>query len=588
MVLRYSSQTASRTDINPERDRHIPEWTHPVVKYYFDEWRLIRDAVEGEREVKDQRTLYLPKLSGMETDEYDDYLDRATYYNFTGRTLSALVGTLFRRRFRIDNLPDALEDRLETISKYGESLHVFAENAAEEFLAVGRFGTLVDLPAVESPAPKPYFVPYVTENILDWDTEVIDTSSGVEILTRVVLREWVLGNDTSTGAKKYYARYRVLALEGEFRADSTQAPSGPVVYTQTVYEVPNADAALNGPWKERTVPRIRGQALTNIPFALLASPRPPLLDIARLNISHFRTYAHLEHGRYYTGLPVYVAETPTPDDSDYYVGAATVWTMAPGSSAKILEFNGSGLTTLERALRDKEAQASSLGGRMVGVTPQSTAETDNQTALRDRNENALLHRTARQMDVFFTQLLRWAANFANALDWEDVTVLFNKSFMYDSIGSREFRAIQSMYKDGILPIEVVYEYMVKAGVIDEEVVDLEDLKTMLNRAESFPNNPDFQARKEGYPNAQTKVFDENADRKLDIEEKKVDGELEDADDDRESEEKKAETAAKAAAKAPPAGQPQPGGPPAAGGPPRGGPPAAGGPPVPGRRPPPRR
>ena len=56
-----------------------------------------RDACAGERAVKSKGTLYLPRLEGMsDPGEYASYLDRATFYPFTGKTSAAyaLAGEL--------------------------------------------------------------------------------------------------------------------------------------------------------------------------------------------------------------------------------------------------------------------------------------------------------------------------------------------------------------------------------------------------------------------------------------------------------------------------------------------------------------
>ena len=46
--------------------------------------------------------------------------------------------------------------------------------------------------------------------------------------------------------------------------------------------------------------------------------------------------------------------------------------------------------------------------------------------------------------------------------------------------------------------------MRKAEVIPE-AMRLDEFKTLLKSATSFPNQPDFEARKEGYANAQSKT-----------------------------------------------------------------------------------
>jgi hypothetical protein len=86
---------------------------------------------------------------------------------------------------------------------------------------------------------------------------------------------------------------------------------------------------------------------------------------------------------------------------------------------------------------------------------------------------------------------------------KDIKMKLNTDFLLMNIGAREFRAIQSMYLDGVIPIEVVYDYLVKAEVIPESM-PLDEFKTYLDNVQSFPNQPDHEARKQGYPNSQAR------------------------------------------------------------------------------------
>lgn len=59
-----------------------------------------------------------------------------------------------------------------------------------------------------------------------------------------------------------------------------------------------------------------------------------------------------------------------------------------------------------------------------------------------------------------------------------------------------------MYQDGILPIEVVYDYLKKAEVIPDWL-ELEEFKKLLASKNSFPNNPDAEANSRGFKRRKT-------------------------------------------------------------------------------------
>lgn len=494
ITSRYTSKPR-RQDISPERDKgNIPTWAHPEYKYYFPEWKIIRDCCEGEKDVKGAKEAYLPRLEGMESGEYKVYLHLACFYNFTGRTAGALVGTLLKKKPIVDSLPKELVPKLAALTQDSESWDCFVERATDEYVKMRRYGVLVDLPAVESSVPNPYLVEYVAEDILDW-TEEADPTTGRRRLTRVVLREWKEVRVLPTDPCVKVVRYRVLEL-----VDG--------VYRVSLHAVDSSDATLQTP-PTVTTPTIRGNTFSYIPFCILGGARTAksgLNDIARLNLSHYNSYAILEHARFYTGLPVYFAETDGEGETEYVLAPNRVWEVQKGCRAGVIEFNGQGLKFLENALEQKEAQAAALGGRMIGVTSRSVSETDNQTQMKDRNEQAILLQNARALEEAATFILRtWAEfNLVPRDEAERIVAEYNKDFLYSAIGSREFRAIQSMYQANALPIEVLYDYMRKAEVIPE-AMRLDEFKTLLKSATSFPNQPDFEARKEGYANAQSKT-----------------------------------------------------------------------------------
>jgi hypothetical protein len=271
--------------------------------------------------------------------------------------------------------------------------------------------------------------------------------------------------------------------------------------------------------------------------------RSPIVDIAHMNVSHYRSYAQLEQGRYYTGFPIWWASKQSADvTNDYTVGPSRVWELPAGEKAGLMEFNGQGLKFLENAITVKQGHIAALGGRMIGVETQAVSESDNQVAMKDRNEQALLLNLTLALDEGFTWCMQvWA-------EWMDtaktaatkIKIEFSKDFLLKEIASREFRAVHAMWKDGLLPVEVIYDYLKKAEVIPDWL-DLDQFKLLLKSTESFINNPDIEAKQEGFPDAGTRL-------ELEDREKERKAQAEEGDKVR-AQQEKARKSAEAAAKA---------------------------------------
>jgi len=472
---------------------------HPDYVYYAPEWEKIRDAEIGEVEVKRKREKYLPKMPMHDAKQYAAYLQRAVFYNMTSRTLNALYGTVFKRLPKISGLPKRFKPNISNITKDGMSLHLLAKTMVKEVLAVGRFGMLVD--ANPDGTGDAYIAHYVAENIVDWEMAEIN---GRWKLAKVTLREIYYDRKGLWAPYEYKVRYRMLLLNDY---------DGVVVYEQFLYEdldsfsVPDLDNIPN----QIITPTVRGQTLDYIPF-LIVGPftnhpdvqKPPILDIVTLNYAHYYSYAQLEHGRFYTACPTYWVQNDANAQAEYSVGPDTVWILDKGEQAGILEFNGVGLKFLESALAQKESQISAIGGRMMPGTSRGASESDNSLLMQEKNEQTLLLNLADTSDDGLTQTLRWWADWNNASQTEIDEILFevSRDFLIKDAGAREFRAIHQMYADGVIPLEVVYDYLKRADVIPEWM-DKAEYEQLLRDSKQFPNMVDVLAKMQMFPDAKS-------------------------------------------------------------------------------------
>ena len=510
-------------------------WVHPEYQYWINHWQAIRDCIWGATEIKRKKDRYLPRMDGMTPEEYESYLDRAVFFNMTQRTITGMMGTLFRRSPNIQNLPKHLNTA--NISKNQQTLNHFAKECAREITSMGRYGILLDMD--ERGEKPPYMSGYIAENIVDWSVQEID---GRWTVTEVVLRELRLSRpilnpisitpagrklpkltqtemDTfsvdsavTRAARRWIASFRVLRLEWDAEALQDDGTTGGRVYRQYYHTSAKGDASPEGTPYTAFTPTWRGKPFNFIPFVFFGPydntpdiDKSPMIDIVELNLSHYKSYAQLEHGRFFTALPVYYAPTSAGNETgEYSIGPSVVWEVDKGCTPGILEFHGAGLNQLQAALDKKEDQIAALGGRMVGVERVSAGQSTNKVKMQEANESALLMNISYCMDSGFTALLRWWAL------WQDVPqdkadlIYFemNKDFLTDVISAREFRAIQMMYEAGLLPIDIVYDYLRKAEVIPDWC-SLEEFQNMLETRDAFPNNPDVWARQQGAPDADT-------------------------------------------------------------------------------------
>jgi len=77
------------------------DYQRPEIEKFSPDWDLVDDVVEGQRPVKLKTTTYLPKPNPTDSSpenaaRYTQYIERALFVNFGGRTLEGLIGTAFK------------------------------------------------------------------------------------------------------------------------------------------------------------------------------------------------------------------------------------------------------------------------------------------------------------------------------------------------------------------------------------------------------------------------------------------------------------------------------------------------------------
>ena len=162
---------------------------------------------------------------------------------------------------------------------------------------------------------RPYLYAVTAESIINWKTEV--DAEGTRGLTLLVLYE-TFEEPEDEFSHDSVPQLRVLSLEeGLYMVR---------LYREREVPDPNsASGATKKEWvlEETITPMIRGRRLEYIPAVIIGvtdvAPdveKPPLLDVAEVNLSLYRTSADLEHGRHFTALPTaWIAGTIVEDDN---------------------------------------------------------------------------------------------------------------------------------------------------------------------------------------------------------------------------------------------------------------------------------
>lgn len=467
-------------------DSEHPEYTARMVQ-----WEKIRDCAAGQEAIHAAGTKYLPKLSEQDTDEYNAYRDRALFYGATARTVDGLSGMVFRKAPQFE-VSEGFEPLLDDVTLSGMNLQGFAEAVVDDDIKTGRVGILVDHPIVAAGTSKadaeknnsrPFLKMYKAEQIFNWKVE---GRKNAQVLTQVRLWEFVeYQGDKGEFDIKERKQIRVLDLDpatGKYR----QRIFIKVKYPATGLE----EWVQSGP---DIFPLKNGAPLDVIPFFFVgvknsdACPeKPPLIDMANINISHYKSSADLEHGAHFTGLPtaVIIGHSEDPENPDVFkIGSTTAWVF-PNENAKVeyLEFEGTGLDALEKRLEIKERQMAALGARMLSVEKKGVEATETAQIYRS-GESSVLASLSAAASLAIEKALKFMSDWAG-FPSDKLTFKLNKDFMGIQMSSDELTALLQTWQAGGIAYADFLACLKRGEIVAEERTE-EDIRSEVETENPF-------------------------------------------------------------------------------------------------------
>jgi hypothetical protein len=244
-------------------------------------WILIEDLIGGSYELRRRHRRYLPQEPRELDEAYDNRLARSVCPPYYIRLERMLAGMLTRKPVRLNDVSDVVREQLFDVDLQGNDLNVWCYEACRKMVRYGHIGVLVDAPAAGSQG-RPYWVTYSPREILGWRTELID---GAQKLTQLRLLEKVIEADGEYGEKEV-EQVRVLT-PGAFEIHRHDAKGQFVVHdsgTTTMDHIPFAIAYSN---------RVN-----------FMESRPPLEDIANLNLKAYQVQSDLDNQLHISAVPM--------------------------------------------------------------------------------------------------------------------------------------------------------------------------------------------------------------------------------------------------------------------------------------------
>lgn len=433
--------------------KNLEDFAHPDYLYHVTDYKKIRDCAEGERAIKAAGAEYLPMLTGQTVPDYNNYKRRALFFPITGKTCSTLVGLVTTKR-PTTVYPDAMA-RYFSDDSFGYQFSEFYISTFSEVVMMGRYGILID--AAESGA-DPLPVPYIAENIVRW--EVLDGGKLVDL----ILREIVHTKDANEPLKFVTkTQYRRCYLDND-------------VYTVQIYDEDMKPSAAP------VRPVFSGQTIDFVPFVCIGSTgvhmsvdRPPLLDIATINISHYMSSADLEWGRHIVGLPTPVV-SGVDSSTSLKIGGTAAWVLPPAEAkAYYLEFLGQGLTSLEKALSEKVGLMASMSARMIDNSTRGS-EAAETVKLRYMSEAASLIHIVNSVETGLNVVYNMLASLTRTPG--TVSISFSREILGMNLSYKDLSTLIEAYLQGLMSKESLLYNLRRLDAVDPRRSDADELSAI--------------------------------------------------------------------------------------------------------------
>jgi hypothetical protein len=460
----------------------------PSTAYYNQQDRLdlINTLLGGTKAMLDAGTKYLPQEPKEGNENYNVRLQRTVLFNGFGRTVSYLTGQIFSKPVTLkDDVPKEIRGTKtesgyqEDIDLRGNNIDTFLSRVFATGISDGVTCILVDHPPTPVTKPtvaeakaaglRPYWVHVPTSSIIGWKSKRIN---GKEVFTQVRIKEVVEKDDPEN---QYLTkevnrirllepgRYEVWEEQDDVKKDNTArweiVESGEMSIKEFI------PLAVFMPGERFT-------ALT---------AKPPLEDLAYLNLAHWQSTSDQNNILHFTRLPILFGKKITDANklSQIELGPnRMIHSDSVESDLKYVEHQGASIEAGHANLVDLETKMALFGLQLL--MPNTGNVTATERALSSGESDSTLRGWALEFNDFVEQTLLYTAMYLGS------------KFGGTSEVNTDFRWMQTMDAEvllraaqfRILPKQLVFEELRRRGILNSdwdwvEIVDMFDKENMV-------------------------------------------------------------------------------------------------------------
>jgi hypothetical protein len=441
-------------------------------------WEIMKAVTNGTEYLRDNSEAFLPLEPREDYTAYLSRVNRAVFSPYTQRLIRAATGLIMRKPITLIGDSYWTDVFAKDVDGCGSDLDEYARRVLICSLTYGQSHILVDYPAptgalslAEERAQnrRPYWIEIDPTNIYGWrlDREV---NYGSLIQVRIAEKAVVPSGEFG---EQVFDQVRVIE-PGKFSIYRKVSPKKDLINLQDTTYAGNFD----GPENEKDYELVDSGvfSLGEVPLVSVYSgktdtltSKPPLLDIAYLNLAHFQRQADLIHSLHVASQPMLVLEGWDDQTKDTTISVNYAMATQPGNKVYYVEPASSAFEAQTNEIQELQLQMATLG---ISTLSQQKFVAESADARRlDRvDTNSMLSMVSLELEQKLQKVFNLSANY---LGIEPPEVKISRDFDIERLIGQDITALTSLF--------------------DQKVIDREEFRDILVQGEVLPTATETEA-----------------------------------------------------------------------------------------------
>jgi len=433
-------------------------------------WEIMKAVTEGTDYLRQNSEAFLPLEPREDYDAYLARVNRAVFSPFTQRLIRAATGLVLRKPITLTGDPYWTEMFKMDVDGCKSDLDEYARRILMCSLTYGQSHILVDYPApsgarslAEERAQdrRPYWIEVDPTNLYGWR---LDRESNYGNLIQARIAEKAVLPSGQFG-EQVFDQIRVIE-PGRYRVFRKKEQ------LEEMYDV--SDNSSVGEFEVATTDKDYRQvesgsfSLGEIPLVTIYSgktdnlvSKPPLLDIAYLNLAHFQRQADLIHSLHVASQPMLVMEGYDDQTKDLAISVNYAMATQPGNKVYYVEPASSAFDAQSAEIKELQMQMATLG---ISTLSQQKFVAESADARRlDRvDTNSMLAMVSMELEQKLQKAFNLSAEYVGI---EPPEIKISRDFDIERLIGQDITALTSLFDQQVIDREEFRDILVQGEVL---------------------------------------------------------------------------------------------------------------------------